>query len=112
VRDHILLVPTTDVLFTTRDRDSNGALYADLAGSEEFLASHVLRMPGGGFANNGGKEGASMRDARGKPRQYTTINGRTVVIKEAFVYSNKGKLMYLCTLKWYANSGNEQASRR
>jgi hypothetical protein len=27
---------------------------------------------------------------RGKAKQYTTINGRSVVIKDAYVYSNKG----------------------
>jgi hypothetical protein len=31
-----------------------------------------------------------MRESRGKAKQYTTINGRTVVVKDAFVYSNKG----------------------
>jgi hypothetical protein len=31
-----------------------------------------------------------MRENRGKAKQYTTINGRTVVVKDAFVYSNKG----------------------
>jgi hypothetical protein len=32
-----------------------------------------------------------MRENRGKAKQYTTINGRTVVVKDAFVYSNKGR---------------------
>ena len=31
-----------------------------------------------------------MRENRGKAKQYTTINGRTVVVKDAYVYSNKG----------------------
>ena len=31
-----------------------------------------------------------MRESRGKAKQYTTINGRTVVVKDAYVYSNKG----------------------
>ncbi|KAI9775849.1 MAG: hypothetical protein M1835_005673 [Candelina submexicana] len=88
VQHHILLVPTTEVLLTSRDRESN-TLYADLAGSEEFLASHALRVPGGttGFE---GKDGGSVRDTRGKARQFTTVNGRTVVVKDTFVYSNKG----------------------
>jgi len=36
------------------------------------------------------KEVASMRDSRGKAKQFSTVNGRTIVIKDAFVYSNKG----------------------
>lgn len=31
-----------------------------------------------------------MRDNRGKAKQFTTVNGRIVVVKESFVYSNKG----------------------
>jgi len=77
------------VLFTSRDRDTN-ALYADLSGSEEFLASHVLRVPGGVGPNNQPKDSGTFRDSRGKAKQYSTANGRTVIIKDAFVYSNKG----------------------
>lgn len=83
----VLLVPTTEVLLTSRDRES-GALFSDLAQTEDFLGSHVLRIPNGNGATPGGKE--SMREHRGKAKQYTTINGRTVIIKDAFVYANKG----------------------
>lgn len=31
-----------------------------------------------------------MRDNRGKAKQVTTFNGRTVIIKENSIYSNKG----------------------
>ena len=76
-------MPTTECLLTGRDREAD-ATYADIASSEDFLASHVLRItppqPGDG----------SFRDSRGKAKQYNTINGRTVVVKESFVYSNKG----------------------
>lgn len=48
----------------------------------------MLRIPNGNGATPGGKE--SMREHRGKAKQYTTINGRTVIIKDAFVYANKG----------------------
>ncbi|KAF2019042.1 hypothetical protein BU24DRAFT_385847 [Aaosphaeria arxii CBS 175.79] len=89
VHHHVLLVPTTEVLLTSRDRDTN-ASYADLSGSEEFLASHVLRVPGGVGPNNHVKDGATFRESRGKAKQYSTANGRTVIIKDAFVYSNKG----------------------
>jgi hypothetical protein len=87
----ILLVPTTEVLLTSRDTESN-TLYADLAGSEEFLGSHVLRLPGGG-ANASGKDSPNMRESRGKAKQFTTVNGRIVVVKDSFVYSNKGWLI-------------------
>jgi len=33
-----------------------------------------------------------MREHRGKAKQFTTINGKTVIIKDAFVYANKGRL--------------------
>ncbi|KAL8695633.1 MAG: hypothetical protein Q9224_003277, partial [Gallowayella concinna] len=84
VNSHILLVPTTEVLLTSRDRESN-ALYSELTSSEEFLASHVIRTSGAQAPGSG-----SVRDSRGKAKQYSTINGRTLVVKESFVYSNKG----------------------
>ncbi|KAI5800077.1 hypothetical protein EDC01DRAFT_765462 [Geopyxis carbonaria] len=85
VQDYILLVPTTEILTNTRDRET-GSLYSDLAGAEEFLGSHVLRVPNAaaGAQNVGGRE------SRGKARQFTTFNGRTVVIKDSWIYSNKG----------------------
>lgn len=89
---HVLLVPTTEVLLRAKDRDSNTS-YADLAGTEEFLASHVLRVPGGGpplSSGGSGGGGGNARENKNKAKQYTTINGRTVVIKDSFVYSNKG----------------------
>ena len=85
VNHHILLAPTTECLLTARDGEANAA-YADVASSEDFLASHVIRIP----SPRGPAEG-SVRDSKGKAKQYNTINGRTVVIKESFVYSNKGK---------------------
>lgn len=81
----ILLVPTTECLLTGKDRETNST-FADLAGSEEFLASHVLRIPAptDPASNN-------VRDSRGKAKQFNTVNGRTIVVKESFVYSNKGR---------------------
>ena len=80
----ILLVPTTESLLTGKDRETNSS-FADLAGSEDFLASHVLRLSGPtGSGNN------NVRDDRGKAKLFNTANGRTVVVKESFVYSNKG----------------------
>lgn len=85
----VLLVPTTESLIGSRDRDSN-LYYSDLVTSEEFLGSHVLRIPTPVTPVNG-NDGSNVRDSRGKARQVTTANGRTVIIKENSVYSNKGK---------------------
>lgn len=89
IQHHILLVPATDVLLHSKDRESNVS-YAELSGSEDFLASHVLRVPGGVVSSGNGKDGGNVRETKGKAKQYSTINGRTVVVKDAFVYSNKG----------------------
>ncbi|KAJ4257417.1 hypothetical protein NW762_008540 [Fusarium torreyae] len=89
VHHHILLVPSTDVLLTFRETES-GTAPAEVIASEDFLASHVLRVPSpNGVA--GGKDGAqNLREVRGKAKQFTTLNGKSVVIKDAFIYSNKG----------------------
>ena len=41
-------------------------------------------------AGSGSSEGATPREQRGRAKQFNTINGRTIVIKESAVYSNKG----------------------
>ncbi|KAK5130212.1 hypothetical protein LTR08_002297 [Meristemomyces frigidus] len=90
VNHHVLLVPTTEVLLNSKDRET-GTSYAELATTEEFLASHVLRVPGGAPpAGNGARDGGNVRENKSKAKQYATINGRTVVVKDTFVYSNKG----------------------
>lgn len=90
ISHHVLLVPTTEILIRSKDRETN-TLYADLAGTEDFLASHVIRVPGGGHPFSGsGKEIGNVRENKNKAKQYSTINGRTVVVKDNFVYSNKG----------------------
>lgn len=90
IHHHVLLVPPTDVLLNSKDRETNTP-YAELAGTEDFLASHVLRVPGGAApAANGARDGGNTRESRGRAKQYPTINGRTVVVKDTFVYSNKG----------------------
>ncbi|CAD6506260.1 BgTH12-07187 [Blumeria graminis f. sp. triticale] len=88
VQNHVLLVPTTEVFFTSHDSES-GASYADLATSEEFLSSHVLRIPTHNV-EAAAKESPNMRENRGKAKQYATINGRMVVVKDTYVYSSKG----------------------
>ncbi|WYZ42732.1 hypothetical protein EsH8_VI_000431 [Colletotrichum jinshuiense] len=91
VHHHILLVPSTDVLLTCRETES-GSTFNEVVTSEEFLASHVLRIPASNTAAAaGGKDAAqNLRELRGKAKQYQTINGRTIVIKDNHVYSNKG----------------------
>ncbi|KAI0440541.1 hypothetical protein F4803DRAFT_553020 [Xylaria telfairii] len=89
VHDYILLVPTTEFLLTSREVESGSPL-ADVVTTDEFLGSHVLRIPGPVSAV-GGKDGVgNLREWRGKAKQYPTLNGRSIVIKDAFVYSNKG----------------------
>ncbi|KAI1302263.1 hypothetical protein F5Y03DRAFT_213372 [Xylaria venustula] len=89
VHHYILLVPTTEFLLTSREVESSAPL-SDVVATDEFLASHVLRIPSP-FSATGGKDGVgNLREWRGKAKQYTTLNGRSVVIKDAFVYSNKG----------------------
>ncbi|KAF2857840.1 ankyrin [Piedraia hortae CBS 480.64] len=89
INHHVILVPTTDVILHSRDRESNTS-YADLAATEEFLASHVLRVPGGTALGSSAKDGSNIRENKSKAKQYSTVNGRTVVIKDSYVYSNKG----------------------
>ncbi|KAI0550669.1 hypothetical protein F4679DRAFT_200662 [Xylaria curta] len=108
VHDHILLVPTTEFLLTSREVE-NGSPLLDAVATDEFLSSHVLRVPGSVSAV-GGKDGVgNLREWRGKAKQYPTLNGRSVVIKDAFIYSNKGfktlsQSQLLTDAIWYADS--------
>ncbi|KAH8693242.1 putative VPS9 domain protein [Talaromyces proteolyticus] len=85
VDNHVLLVPTTESLLGSRDRES-GALYSDIVSSEEFLGSHVLRIP----SSIGSLNSTNVRDTRTKAKQVSTANGRTVIVKDNSVFSNKG----------------------
>jgi hypothetical protein len=71
----------------------------------------VLRVPGGVGPNGHVKDAGSFRETRGKAKQFTTANGRTVIVKDAFIYSNKGAQTYM---KWLEGFGTDrtQASRR
>ncbi len=90
INHHVLLAPTTEVLLNSKDRET-GTSYADLANTEDFLASHVIRVPGGApSGSNGTKDTGNVRENKSKAKQYSTVNGRTVVVKDTFVYSNKG----------------------
>lgn len=103
VQHHILLVPTTDVLLTSREAEATpGSSVTETVSTDEFLSSHVLRIPDpakpSGSANGSGTTGGgkdstpNLREMRGKAKQYNTINGRNVVIKDSVVYTNKGGL--------------------
>ncbi|KAM0248008.1 hypothetical protein ACHAQJ_009642 [Trichoderma viride] len=89
VHHHILLVPLTDVLLTHRETES-GAPAHEVVASEEFLASHVLRIAGPDGPVAGKDSSQNLREARGKARQFNTLNGRSVIVKDSFIYSNKG----------------------
>ncbi|KAJ3532537.1 hypothetical protein NM208_g8396 [Fusarium decemcellulare] len=89
VHHHILLVPSTDVLLTFRETES-GTAPAEVIASEDFLASHVLRVPAPNGVAGGKDGGQNLREVRGKAKQFSTLNGKSVVIKDSFVYSNKG----------------------
>lgn len=105
---HILLVPATDVLLTSRDTES-GVSFSEFVGSEEFLGSHVLRIPSAKSAAAGGKDAVqNLREMRGKARVYSTINGRSVVVKDNLVYSNKGA--QIACLAIYPTRGTDPES--
>lgn len=92
VHHHILLVPLTDVLLTHRETES-GAPAHEVVASEEFLASHVLRIAGPDGPVGAKDSTQNLREARGKARQFNTLNGRSVIVKDSFIYSNKGILL-------------------
>jgi small subunit ribosomal protein S11 len=83
-QNYVLLVPTTESLLYGQDRETNKR-YADQVEDEDFLGSHILRI----IPNTAAKEG-NVRDGRNKAKNYSTVNGRTVIVKENIVYSNKG----------------------
>lgn len=110
VQHHILLVPTTDVLLSSRESEAiPGTSVAETVSAEEFLASHVLRIPdptkpaAGGAGSStaaGGKDSMpNLREMRGKAKQYNTVNGRNVVIKDNVVYTNKGRWLFRTALR-------------
>lgn len=82
-QNYVVLVPTSESLLYGLDRDT-GKRYADQIEDEDFLGSHVLRIPLGAA-----REG-NIRDGRGKAKTYPTVNARTVIVKESVVYTNKG----------------------
>ncbi|KAH8893696.1 hypothetical protein GQ53DRAFT_793278 [Thozetella sp. PMI_491] len=108
-RLHILLVPCTDVILDSRDTET-GAPLVDSIASDEFLGSHVIRLNAPKPGPAGAKEPPqNLREVRGKTKVYNTVNGRSLVIKDNLVYSNKGfKALAHATLLndavWYADT--------
>ncbi len=92
-QQHILLVPTADVLLNSRDSESGAPLVASIT-SDEFLGSHVLRIPLP-KGQPGGKDAVqNLREMRGRPKVYGTVNNRSVVIKDNSIYTNKGNFCF------------------
>ncbi len=89
-RQHIILVPCTDVILDSRDTET-GAPLAESIGSDEFVGSHVIRIPGPKPGAGRKDSSQNLREMRGKAKVYNTINGRSIVIKDNLVYSNKGE---------------------
>lgn len=89
VHHFVLLVPSTDVLLTHRETDS-GASNRDVIASEDFLASHVLRIPPSGAMGAGKDGGHTLRDMKGKAKPFNTFNSKSIIMKDSFIYTNKG----------------------
>ncbi|KAK7204485.1 hypothetical protein BZA70DRAFT_290447 [Myxozyma melibiosi] len=75
-RNYVILVPTTTSLLYTVDQETNTP-FAELCNQEDFLASHIVKI------------GVSAK-AIGRARVFWTLNGRSIVIKDDFIYTNKG----------------------
>lgn len=84
----VLLVPTTEFLLAQTDTESQ-LPFSELAQNEDFLSSHVLRIPSALMPGGGPLQ--SIREGKAKTKQYNTLNGRTVVVKDNSAYSNKGE---------------------
>lgn len=86
------------MLLTHRETES-GSPAKDVIESEDFLASHVLRIPYPNASGAGGKDGGnSLRDMKGKAKQFSTINGRSVIVKDSVIYTNKGTVRSIISL--------------
>ncbi|KAJ9606767.1 hypothetical protein H2200_008776 [Cladophialophora chaetospira] len=83
-QNYVVLVPTTESVFYGQDRETNKR-YTELVDDEDFLGSHILRISPMAVVKEG-----NVRDSRSKAKNYSTVNGRTIILKENTVYSNKG----------------------
>ena len=108
-QNYVVLVPTTESLLYGQDREANRR-YVDQVEDEDFLGSHILRIIPSAVAKEG-----NVRDSRTKAKNYSTVNGRTVILKENTVYSNKGfkhlnQASLLSDLLYYSQ-GNDMQQR-
>jgi ankyrin repeat protein len=106
VHNHVLLVPTTESLLN--GKDETGKRYTEIVQDEDFIASHIVRI-----VQTGAKDVPNVRDNRGKAKTYPTVNGKTVIIKEHMVYSNKGfrqltQAQMLTDVLYYSTADNQQ----
>ncbi|RMZ75686.1 hypothetical protein DV738_g5320, partial [Chaetothyriales sp. CBS 135597] len=88
-QDHVILVPSTDSLIHGIDTET-GRRYADIVDDEDFLGSHILRIPLLPPKEAKGPKEGNVRDGRAKAKTYPTLTGRTVIVKEHIVFTNKG----------------------
>ena len=107
VQNHILLVPSTDVLINSKDRET-GRPFSELVRDEDFLGSHVLQVTTG---LNISKDVGNIRESKGKARQFSTLNGHTMIIRDNLVFTNKGfkniTQAQLLGDSFYYSAGNE-----
>lgn len=92
ISSHVLLVPTTEILLFSKDTETNLA-YSESCLNEEFLSSHVLHVDHPALGASGREASyaaGNAREIKAKPKQYVTINGKIVVIRDNIVYSNRG----------------------
>ena len=82
-QNYVLLVPSTESLLYGIDTETTKR-YADTIDDEDFLGSHILRIP------PPPSKDANVRDGRSKAKTYPTVTGRTVIVKENVVFTNKG----------------------
>ncbi|KAL9053463.1 MAG: hypothetical protein Q9162_004766 [Coniocarpon cinnabarinum] len=87
--NYILFFPTTEHLLTHKEHETQTD-WEELVNSEEIISSHVVRVSSEFGSGPLGKDGSSLRDGKGKAKQFATLNSKTVVVKDNFVYSNKG----------------------
>lgn len=67
--------------------------YLNLVASEEFLESHVLKIPHEDSDQD--KDGQNPPDSKSKSNQISTFNGRSVIFKKNAVWTSKGEYLTL-----------------
>ena len=86
-QNYVVLLPSTPSLLNSNDLEINRR-YTDIVRDDDFLGSHILRVAPA--APGAAKETSNVREGRAKAKTYQTVSGRTVIIKENMVYTNKG----------------------